>query len=232
MRGGRPGAGARGGRPGVDTDQVAPDVHYHRIGARVAINTITATAFPDRVYPWHVPLNMGALSAGTPAADTLYALPGIFPRGGTIDTLLNVQRSGGGVGGQEIRWGIYANVGASGLFPGTRLWDSGDMQWTGNQKYTASPALQINTPGVYWLVSLVGSDFVSTTSTLDMVGSAQAYPLLGVSGALGGASAAPSFGVSHAYAFAALPATFPTSSPTWLFSGNVPTAYFRWTDGV
>jgi hypothetical protein len=232
MRGGRPGAGARGGKAGIDLDTSTPDAHYYRVTSRATLEAWTGSQ-PDMVHPWGVLISSGAFAAGTPLANQLYALPMIVARACAITTLMSRQRSAASTAGTEqLRWGIYGNLGEGLLYPGSLLWDSGAATWAGNTRYTASPGLSLE-PGIYWLATVANTAFVASSRTFDQIATTALAPMMGTPSDLltagAGGSAAYTVAYRHAFVFAALPDPFPSSAPTGLISGNVPTAYVRLT---
>ena len=159
---------------------------YRRIG----------TLIPNRYYIAGMD-SQGAL--GAPAAvvaNTLYTMPIMIGRGGTIDRLgVNVSTA---IAASNVRMGIYRNLNG---IPGTLLLDAGTVATTtpaGLKEIIISQNLQ---PGLYWIAAVF-----SHAPTIRQVASQNIMGILGVDNA---ATTAVGTGYTSAFIYAALPAIFP-----------------------
>lgn len=159
---------------------------YRRVG----------TSIPNRYYIAGMD-SQGALGApAAVAANTLYALPLMVGRGGTIDSVgVNVSTA---VNSSNVRMGIYRNLNG---IPGTLLLDLGTVATTpaGFREITGlSLKLQ---PGLHWLAAVF-----SHTPTVRQVAQANIMGILGVDNA---ATTAVGSGYTASFTYAVLPAIFP-----------------------
>jgi hypothetical protein len=99
--------------------------------------------------------NVGNLSTDAPALNTLYAIPLISSRGGTIDRIGFNKVSGLNTG--VARVGIYNNMSYWNLYPNGLVLDGGEksMSGTGMKSSTINQILLGN--NLYWAVYLAGT---------------------------------------------------------------------------
>lgn len=147
-----------------------------------------------------------ALSTLALVANRGYAVPFVAPaRGGTIDEIEVYVTTG--VAATNVRFGIYSNLGATDLYPGTLVLDCGAFTSTASSTKRTASISQALTPGaLYWLVVVSdGAPTIRAGSTN------QAGPILGT------ASSANTTYTTHLYAtltYGSLPTPFPTSGAT------------------
>ena len=160
---------------------------YRRIG----------TTAPNRYYIAGMDAQgaLGALTAVT--ANTLYALPIMIGRGGTIDSVgVNVSTT---VNSSNVRMGIYRNLNG---IPGTLISDLGTVGTSNPAGFKEITGLSIRLqPGLHWLTAVF-----SHAPTLRTVSQTS---MMGVFGVDNAATTAVGTGYTSAFTYAALPATFP-----------------------
>lgn len=145
-------------------------------------------------------------SYGNLGNGTLWAMPYLESRGGTIDRLAFLLSTT--APGYYVRLGIYEATSATNLYPGDLLLDSGAIELTpsGVLAWSGTQALANNT--LYWLTMLANSS--SATFGNHSTTSAQVTaPVLGVDSTLNVATK-PCLSVAQAYG--ALPDPFPSSA--------------------
>jgi hypothetical protein len=158
------------------------------------------------------PITGTALTTGAVVAGRLYAIPFVVPKRIRIDRIaINVTTLGTG----NARMGIYESDEKG--YPSKRLCASAEVSVssTGVKSATVDVVLM---PGLKWLVVVAAG-----TPTLRSFAVASLIPILGHGSSLGTAA---NFGLYVAYAYAALPATFP-SSPTMITAVPIPTVFVR-----
>ena len=202
-----------------------------QIGDAATPNTWTGPQ-PDNVYLAGQRIaDPNDTPAAIPGADILYAVPIFVHTSGVIKDVLMKQRAGT-TGSARI--GLYKNL-AKGVYPTTRLFDSGVLAFTGGSLLTAAVNLRV-APGIYWMVTFFDATAIANGVSVDHLKAQRMFPILGTASDLlnaGGAGLDFGVGWRHALAFAALPATFPVAAPVQLQPGgaglNVPTAFYRWS---
>lgn len=151
--------------------------------------------------------NATALTTGSPAINTLIAIPFVAPRGGSVDRLGVEVTTLNATG--VMRVGIYSATSDTNLYPSALVTGSDPAQLTattaGVKAHTFGTPLVITAGTLYWFAYTAGTAAVAIRALA--VGGME--PILGVGATIG---AAPGVGLSVARAFAALPATFPASA--------------------
>ena len=167
---------------------------------------------------WYIAglINGGAMSTGTATFDNLFATPFIVSTPSTLNAMaVNVTTS---APSSTVRLGVYRD---SNLYPSTLVTEAGEVA-TATDNTFASVTLGSNVtlqPGLYWFVIAVGV----ASPTLRHIVNTQALSLGNRSNA---GDTSSQIGWVHAFTYAALPATFPSSSPT-TSTTNRPAIYAR-----
>jgi len=177
----------------------------HLIGSSES-DHVRSQAAPNGAETWYWANQGGnaALAGAALTAAQLYAMPFIAPkRLARIDRLgFNVTAL---VAASNAKVGLYDNVGGTdNPYPGSLLFDSGDIGTGATGVKTATLSLPLAPGALYWIV-LHNSAAISV-QCLAVGGVA---PLLGTDNALGATSIC---GLQNAQAYAALPGTFPAGS--------------------
>lgn len=158
---------------------------------------------------------------GSPAIDTLIAMPFISPaHGGTLDRIAFRVTTGGALG-SVARVGLYENTDNKNLYPAALLADSGSTVTTstGAKTYTISQELE---PGrVYWLAYVCGT----AAPTLRCLAMANCSHLLGQDNNLNNNL---NVGLTVAFTFAALPDPF-SGSAAMLQATPIPALSYRFS---
>jgi hypothetical protein len=155
-----------------------------------------------------------ALTTGAVTANRLYAFPFICPKQITLDRIaINVTTLLAG----NARLGIYNDSGN--CYPGSLILDAGAVS-TGTIGIKSLTISQSLTAGLKWLV-LVASAAV----TLRSFAITGLKPILGWDNTL--PAAVPGVGYYVSFTYAALPATYPTASPTVVNAVPVPAVFVR-----
>lgn len=152
----------------------------------------------------------------TPAADTLFAYPWIFPQGATLDRIgANVTTLSAT---DKFHVGIYSAVSGGRMYPDALIVDSGELDpsSTGVKSATIS---QVMTPGVLYFFVFLGKDSSTIYRAPSLNGM---WNCLGVGSTLPTASG---LGIFETQAYGALPSTFPNSAPAAITSSSVGVAY-------
>ena len=167
----------------------------------------------------HVQTN--TMTTAAIAIDTLYGIPFVSGRGGTLDRIaMNCTTLG--AAGSKLRFGIYTAYSDTNLYPDALVVDSGEFA------SDAAPAIKsasINitlTPGkLYWFVCLCG------TAAPVVRGGQQTSMrcILGTNNTLGTANNSK---ISVAQAYGALPANFPNGAAL-ASTGALPFVYIRYS---
>lgn len=156
----------------------------------------TGTTAPSRYYIAGMD-SQGALGAAAAVtANTLYALPFMIGRGGTIDRVgVNVSTA---VAASNVRMGIYRNLNG---IPGTLVADLGTVATTPAGFKEISGLTAKLQPGLHWLAAVF-----SHAPTVRTLAQANMLAVFGVDNA---ATTAVGTGYTSAFTYAALPTTFP-----------------------
>lgn len=173
----------------------------------------TGTALSERRYiSGHA--NATALTTGTVAANTLYALPITFANGGVVDLAsLNVTTGAAG----NARLGLYSNASPTSLYPFRNVFDTDSLDTTAIAVLDCSVYAYVLPDLLYWGVGCF--DATPGVATLPL---AACYPILGTTSAW----AAAGIGWTVAHTYAALPDVFPGGG-TVLNTVPVPAFSFR-----
>jgi hypothetical protein len=168
---------------------------------------------------WYTsPQNGTPLIAGTEGANNIFVTPFVVSKVTTIDQMaINVTTLGAG---STPRVGIYADNGN--LQPGALVVDAGTQSGaaTGVKTYTTGLPVTLDT-GLYWLAYLTNG----TAPGIRSYGGASPITIVGYASTL---PTNAQFGWSAAFTFAALPATFPSSTAVALTGGiGVPAVFVR-----
>lgn len=175
------------GPAGADGAAGASTLAFNQIGS-----TINNYYLPGAV-------GSGTLGVISPVLNTLYAIPHVVGRSGTIDRLKYLVNSGQS---GNARVGVYSNTGSTDLYPNALLFGSGSAVVTAAENtITVSPALALTAGALYWFVFFCSANIGSVSA----VAVGDFYAILGINGAFNGA---PQIGWTRAFAFAALPDPF------------------------
>jgi hypothetical protein len=217
-----------------------PDINSYRIQNRAAIGQTTGPQQDriDMLGQWNWVGGTPSGNASVPVANRLFAIPFIVGQQRTVLTILNRQRGAAGVNGQ-LRWGIYANLGAGLYYPGNLIDQSPNIgPWNANISYEWSPVNLVLAAGLYWIVTIVDTAFEAEFHSFDFLPSNNGLGIGGVPSSLTAISVINDFlclGWRQDFAFPAvtLPSPFPSTSPVILHhpqgGGAIyPTAYARW----
>lgn len=166
----------------------AADVSYFR-------NVGTGGGLGERWYPANMANNYATTTVAI-VDDTLYAVPYLEVRGGTLDRI-GIYLSGAAAG--NFRLGIYRATSFTNLYPNNLVLDAGVVTFAaGLRAATIAQALQPNT--LYWLALLAESTPANPPYALDLGGT---LPMLGWTNTFTSQT-----WCSVAQAYGALPATF------------------------
>lgn len=154
------------------------------------------------------------------AVDTLYAVPFMSCRSGTVDRLgFEVTIVGGA--GSKTRAGIYTSSGLKNLYPKTLVVDGGEFDTSSGANVKAAVISQLLLPNtLYWFVILSGT----ATPTVRGVLGPDVWPILGYPSTLG---ANPQTLLSVAQAYGTLPSTFPAGATA--VSSTIPQIAVRYS---
>ncbi|EKD62812.1 MAG: hypothetical protein ACD_52C00048G0003 [uncultured bacterium] len=142
---------------------------------------------------------------GLASANSLRAFPFYVPKLSKFDRIaIRVTTAGTGTT-PRVRLGIYKDN--SNIYPGSLVLDAGelDVSTTGVKETIINTALA---EGLYWIV-LVGQD--TTSLAVAATPNTDHYPMVGYESDLSGT---PLHAWAHVQTYGALPAAYPTSSPT------------------
>lgn len=178
-----------------------------------AVDGVFTGAQPDQYYlpgEWK-----GSYTGGitNPATGTIWAVPLYLPMGGTIDKLKQKLHSGSGLGSALLRCGIYTNS-ATGVYPSARLLDY-EMSFVSSDTMKAFtlPTPLALPPALYWAVATANMGTI--TGAFKGPRCAGMWPILGHGkSTMLNADLVAGVAWSHAFTYGALPATFPSSSPS------------------
>lgn len=153
--------------------------------------------YPAVMWDEQASLTGVAISSGT-----LYAMPWVSPRGGTLDRIAfeNTVTNGG-----AVRLGIYAATSATNIYPGALVLESEFAAVMGSTGAHANTISTVLTPSTLYWVVLLGS----TTPTLRFVPSTGIRNVLGLPSTLGATARSA---LSPAQTYGALPSTFPAGA--------------------
>jgi len=162
--------------------------------------------------------NCTALAGAALTIGNMYAMPFIAPkRTATLDRI--AVRTTAGVGGSNIRLGLYANAGtAENPYPGSLIRDSGNISSAGAAVLADSLSQALTAGALYWMV-------VHPSAAISIVcfAVAGASPFLGTDNTL---SLTPTAGLFVNQAFGALPSTYP-GAPTRITAAPIPAIGLR-----
>lgn len=165
---------------------------------------------------------IGALTTRTNAANTLIAVPFVVPsRGPTLDRIAVEVTTG--VAATNVRLGIYSNLADNNLYPGTMLFDSGNLPSTAASVQSASPSLILTPGALMWAVT----NSSSAATVLRGLPGASCSGVLGMAQGVG--VVAGNVAITLASAFGAMPAPFPTLGSYLLGSSPIPMIQLRMT---
>jgi len=141
------------------------------------------------------------------AVDTLYAIPFLSGRAGTIDRI-GFEVTTVGAANSKTRVGVYTSTARKNLYPKDLVVDSGEFDTssvggTGVKSATISTPLLPNT--LYWFVILSGT----ATPTVRGITGQGVWPILGYPSTLG---ANPQTMLSVGQSYGTLPSSFPASA--------------------
>ncbi|MFO0702897.1 MAG: hypothetical protein U0514_03505 [Candidatus Andersenbacteria bacterium] len=166
---------------------------------------------------WYTsPITGTATTVGTPAVNTLIAIPFVVSKVTTIDQMaINVTTLGAS---STPRVGIYADNGN--MYPGVLIDDAGTQSGasTGVKTYTTGLPVTLD-PGLYWLAYVTNA----TAPAVRSFAVASMVPILGLGSGLG---TAPGLGWTVAFTFGALPTPF-TAGGTVLSAVPIPAIFVR-----
>lgn len=164
--------------------------------------------FPET---WYTIPRTTSLITGAPAVNFLHAVPWICPATGILD-LVSFKVTVTGGAGSQYRFGLYAGDILT-VYPTTVLFDSGDQDGTVVTTVSLAASVPVSAGQLYFGAYVCGT---GAPTVLNTTGTAMIDAPYGQSTALGGVQGA--FRV--AFNYAALPTTFPVSSPT-MVAANV-----------
>lgn len=144
-----------------------------------------------------------ALTTGAPAANTIIALPFTVPWPCTLNRVLANVTTIGTL--SNLRIGIYSATSLTNIYPGSRLYDSGDLSTITTGVKTASPALALTQGTLYWACLNQGG----TVATIRCLGLAGCATPLGLDTAMGTAAG---IGLNVSLTYGAYPASFPAGA--------------------
>ena len=142
---------------------------------------------------------------GLASANSLRAFPFYVPRLSRFDRIaMRVTTAGTGTT-SRVRLGLYKDNGN--VYPSSLVFDAGevDVSTNGVKEVTINASLP---EGLYWIV-LVGQD--TTLLAVAATPNTDHYPIVGYESDLSGT---PLHAWAHVQTYGALPASYPTSSPT------------------
>ena len=142
---------------------------------------------------------------GLASANSLRAFPFYVPRLSRFDRIaMRVTTAGTGTT-PRVRLGLYKDNGN--VYPSSLVFDAGevDVSTNGVKEVTLNASLP---EGLYWIV-LVGQD--TTLLAVAATPNTDHYPIVGYESDLSGT---PLHAWAHVQTYGALPASYPTSSPT------------------
>lgn len=249
MRGGVGGRGIRGGKGAIDETPPSGGVTFKRYrledpgsftsaSTRVhlaGLHSMETTAGTQVA----VEENQSA-SLASGAAQTLYAIPEFFHDKGRIVRLLCKIASNPAANGLG-RMAIYRNAARGNPYPGSRVADSGDLDFSTAGVKGGSVSVSVSAGELLWFVWICNAQFQTNTTSLLALKTGCMFPLLGsqLTDSFATGNDKSSFGVgwrhAHTWNGGALPDPFPSSSPTALLatsstlsSYSQPAIYFGW----
>lgn len=146
---------------------------------------------------------------GAASANSLRAFPFYIPKTAAFDRIaIRITTAGTGAT-PRVRIGVYEDKGDGSVYPGALVLDAGevDVSSTGLKEITIT--LTLKGGKLYWL-AFVGQD----TASMAMAAIPAADSLATFLGLDNGLTGTPYLGYAHTQAYGALPATYPTGSPT------------------
>jgi hypothetical protein len=161
---------------------------------------------------------VGSLSGIAVAANNLFAMPFVTNRSITIDRIgivVTVAAAG------NVRLGIYNSVSQTDLTPNSLILDSGLVDVSVAQLNTATINQTLSPNVLYWFCCAFGVGI-----TVRALAQANAIPILGYSAGNAFAGTAAGSAWTNAFAFAALPATFP-SPAIYAGAAAFPLVFYR-----
>lgn len=222
-----------------DDDGSATTGHVYPAGLQQATptNTIVGTGGIEFLQP-------GTGASGIDNTNSLYAIPEVFPRNFEIRRLVQTHLGATTQHANNLmRLGIYNDSGAGNPYPKDLLFDSGNIG-IGLPTQAGVILLQapcvVGVPGgsLLWFVAIFHEETINNGCAIWKQPPAHMHPMLGTrcldltQGGGGGAAPQMFVGWRHARTFGALPARFPTSSPSRLVmtdnpgTPNIPCIFF------
>ncbi len=169
----------------------------------------TGGGFGERYYPtfpWTVRSVGETLATST---GTLYAVPLITPRGGTLDRIAYEITTAGGAGGVG-RQGIYQATSATNPYPSALIVDGGEHVVTSTGLKITTISVSPEPDILYWAVVLFGTNAPTVGVLFE---SQMTWSPIGLDPAVSTVQSAGMFTRTQAYG--ALPSTFPATPTTY-----------------
>ena len=194
------------GPQGPEGDSSFDIFYYRRTGSSALVRWYTS------------PSTGAALSTASLGINTLYAMPFVVPKEITLDRI--AIRITSSASNSHVALGIYEDDGN--VYPGSLVINAGEVAGTSTGAKVLTIDQQLEGNKLYWLAIVsdraLGIRGFSVGGAVPMLGYDDTFPT------------ATGIGYKHSYGYAALPASYPASSPAVLTAAPLPAIFVRLAD--